>query len=122
MQTLNNHIILSHIDAPIRILFWPANQFFACAVPLAVGMTADRLALGAIVSLLIIAFFKTFNKRFGKGKFRSIMYWNFPTPSRVVKMGVPPSCIKYWAPAALAIVSLQGMPTMLATLSSGSLL
>ena len=96
MQTLHNHIILSHIDAPIRILFWPANQFFACAGPLAGGMTADRLALGAIVSLLIIAFFKTFNKRFGKGKFRSIMYWNFPTPSRVVKMGVPPSCIKYW--------------------------
>jgi type IV conjugative transfer system protein TraL len=96
MEPLNNHIILSHIDKPMRILFWPANQFFACTVPLAVGMAMDHLAIGGILFLLITMGFRMFNKRFGRGKFRSIMYWYFPTPSRITKMGVPPSHVRYW--------------------------
>jgi type IV conjugative transfer system protein TraL len=96
MESLNNHIILGHIDKPIRILFWPANQFFACTVPLAVGMTTDHLIIGSIFAILVITFFKIFNKRFGKGRFRSIMYWHFPTPSRIIKMNIPPSYIRYW--------------------------
>jgi type IV conjugative transfer system protein TraL len=96
MEPLNNHIILSHIDKPVRILFWPANQFFACTIPLATGMTLDHLAVGGIFSLLTVVGFRVFNRRFGRGKFRSVMYRYFPTPSRIIKMGVPPSHVRYW--------------------------
>jgi type IV conjugative transfer system protein TraL len=96
VEPLNNHIILSHIDKPMRILFWPANQFFACTVPLAVGMTSDHMVVGVLLSLLITIGFRIFNRQFGRGKFRSIVYWYFPTPSRITKMGVPPSHVRYW--------------------------
>jgi type IV conjugative transfer system protein TraL len=86
VEPLNNHIILSHIDTPLRILFWPANQFFACVTPLALG----------IMMLVAGAFSRAFKKRFGRGKFRSVMYWLFPTPMRIVRLGVPPSHVRYW--------------------------
>ena len=96
MSPLNNHVILSHIDSPVRILFWPASQFFACTIPLAIGMTIDHLIIGLVMSLLVIIFFKVFNKTFGKVRFRAITYWYLPTPSRMVKLGVPPSHIRVW--------------------------
>jgi type IV conjugative transfer system protein TraL len=96
MDQINDHVILSHIDTPMRILFWPANQFFACSIPFALGMTTDHLILGLFMSFLAISFFRLFNKKFGKSRFRSIVYWYLPTSSKVTKMGVPPSHIRYF--------------------------
>jgi type IV conjugative transfer system protein TraL len=96
MDQINSHVILSHIDAPARILFWPASQFFICAIPLGVGMATDHLIAGLLMSFLCVNFFRMFSKRFGKGRFRSIMYWYLPTSSKMVKMGVPPSHVRYF--------------------------
>ena len=96
MVTLNNHVILSHIDSPVRILFWPAGQFFACTIPLAVGMTVNHFVIGAAMSVLVIISFKFFNKRFGKSRFHAISYWYLPTPQRLVKLRIPPSHVRLW--------------------------
>jgi conjugal transfer pilus assembly protein TraL len=95
-DTINNHVILSHIDRPTRILLWPAGQFFACAIPLAVGMVADHLVVGLLFSILSVGFFRWFGNRFGHGRFRAIMYWYLPTAARVEKLGMPPSHVRYW--------------------------
>jgi type IV conjugative transfer system protein TraL len=94
--SINSHVILSHIDAPARILFWPAHQFFTCAIPFGVGMATDHLVAGLIVAFLCICFFQKFDTRFGNGRFRSIVYWYLPTSSKIVKLGVPPSHVRYW--------------------------
>jgi type IV conjugative transfer system protein TraL len=96
MDSINSHVILSHIDTPARILFWPASHFFVCTVPLGVGMATDHLVIGLFMAFLCVSFFQQFNKRFGKGRFRSIIYWYLPTSSKIVKMGVPPSYVRYF--------------------------
>lgn len=96
MASLNNHVILSHIDKPVRILFWPVRQFFVCTLPLGIGMTVDHLSIGAVMSFLVIVTFKIFNKRFGKGRFSAISYWYLPTSKRLENLGIPPSHVRFW--------------------------
>jgi type IV conjugative transfer system protein TraL len=96
MSEINNHVILSHIDRPARILLWPAKQFFACTAPAAVGMTTDHIIVGLVFSLLSVGFFRWFENRFGRGRFRAIAYWYLPTATRMIKLGVPPSFVRYW--------------------------
>jgi type IV conjugative transfer system protein TraL len=95
-DAINNHVILSHIDRPQRILLWPAGQFFGCAIPLAVGMTTDHAVIGLVFSALCVCCFRRFSDRFGRGRFRTITYWHLPTAARVEKLGVPPSHVRYW--------------------------
>ncbi len=96
MYQINNHVILSHIDSPARILIWPANQVLTCSVPFAMGMITEQITAGVVLSIIASFAFKYFNKRFGRGKLRSILYWYLPTAKRLIKNGVPPSHVRYW--------------------------
>lgn len=96
MSEINDHVILGHIDTPARILFWPANQVAACAIPLGLGMATDNILAGLIVSCIVVNGFKYFNKRFGKGRLRSMMYWRLPTSDKLIRSGLPPSHTRYW--------------------------
>ena len=95
-QEINNHIILSHLDAPMRILFWPVEQVVACVCPLMLGVALDYFELGIFFSVITSLGFKTFKEKFGKGKFRAIWYWNFPTAKKRVERGLPPSYVREW--------------------------
>lgn len=93
---INNHVILSHIDAPARILIWPANQVLVCSIPFALGMVTEHVVVGIGLSVVTAFLFKIFQKRFGKGKVRAMLYWYFPTSSKLVKKGIPPSYVRWW--------------------------
>ena len=96
MAEINSHVILSYIDAPARILIWPADQVLVCSLPFAFGMITEHIAVGVGMSFVTAILFKMFQKRFGKGKLRSILYWHLPTASRLVKKGLPPSHVRFW--------------------------
>jgi type IV conjugative transfer system protein TraL len=96
MTQLNNHVILGHIDKPVRILFWPAGQFFMCILPLLAGFVLDHALAGLLMFLITALFFKMFNKRFGKGQFQAVLYWYLPTSKRLVRLGIPPSHVRIW--------------------------
>ena len=101
MSEINSHVILSHIDAPARILIWPANQVLVCSAPFAFGMITGHIFIGIVFSIVTSVFFKFFSNRFGKGKIRSMLYWHLPTPSKLIKKGLPPSHVRFWLPAIL---------------------
>ncbi|MDR1235390.1 MAG: type IV conjugative transfer system protein TraL [Holosporaceae bacterium] len=96
MSRINSHVILSHIDAPARILIWPANQVLVCAMPFALGMITEHVFGGVVLSVVTAFLFKLIQKRFGKGKIRSMLYWYLPTSLKLVKRGVPPSYVRFW--------------------------
>ena len=96
MSQINNHVILSHIDAPARILIWPANQVLACSLPFALGMITEHILIGVGISAVTAFLFRLFQNKFGKGKIRSILYWHLPTPKGLVQQGLPPSYVKWW--------------------------
>jgi conjugal transfer pilus assembly protein TraL len=96
MSQINSHVILSHIDAPARILIWPADQVLVCSLPFAFGMITEHVFVGIGLSVVTAFLFKIFQKRFGKGKIRSMLYWYLPTSSKLIKQGVPPSYVRFW--------------------------
>ena len=91
MSSGNNHVILNHIDAPTRILFWSATEFTCCFVPLIFGLFIGQIGLGLGLSILSIVCFKSFQNRFGRGKLAAILYWYFPSFS---KHRIPPSHVR----------------------------
>lgn len=96
MSGINEHVILSYIDTPARILIWPAKQVIACSLPFAMGMVTEHLLIGIVFSFITALLFKSFQKKFGKGKIRSILYWYFPTSSKLIAKGLPPSHVRFW--------------------------
>lgn len=96
MSELNNHVILSHIDSPARILFWPVEEFAICVVPLCLGMVLDYLTVGGIMSVIVMIGFRVFNKRFGKKRFQAITYWYLPTSRRLKSLRISPSHVRIW--------------------------
>lgn len=54
MTQINNHVILSHIDTPIRILFWPASHVAICTIPIGIGMVVDNLMIGFCMSFVTV--------------------------------------------------------------------
>jgi type IV conjugative transfer system protein TraL len=88
-----DHVILNHIDAPTRILFWSASEFICCFFPIILGLFVGRPLLGFGLSIASIAGFKTYQKKYGHGKLRAILYRYFPSFGR---RGVPPSFVRLW--------------------------
>ena len=58
MSEINSHVILSCIDAPARILIWPANQVLVCSLPFAFGMVTEHVFVGLAMSFLSAVLFK----------------------------------------------------------------
>ena len=96
MYELNNHVILSHIDSPARILFWAVGQFVICVIPLCLGMVFDYFIIGVSMSIAVMLGFKIFNKTFGRKRFQAIAYWYLPTSERLRNMRIPPSHVRMW--------------------------
>lgn len=96
MSALNNHVILSHIDTPARLLFWPVGQVILCILPIMFGIIIDQFLVGASMSVFVMIGLKFFNKRFGKGRFNAISYWYLPTSKRLIALGIPPSHVRLW--------------------------
>ncbi len=88
-----NHVILNHLDAPARILFWPVSEFMFVTFPLVVLIGLGYPIAGVFVSVFIGLTVRKFKQRFGKGVLEGFLYWhsvhnvkNYPT--------TPPSYIR----------------------------
>lgn len=96
MSVINSHVILSYIDTPSRILIWQADQVLVCVLPFFLGMITEHIIVGIVFSFVFAFLFKIFQKKFGKGKIRAILYWYFPTDLKLIKKGLPPSHVRSW--------------------------
>ena len=93
MADYQQHLILQHLDAPIRILYWTIDE--ACLIigcPL-LGMMFDQFVIG--VGLATLGFKVTrYSKRyFGGGTLKHAAYWYLPHQKTHLKR-TPPSFIR----------------------------
>jgi len=91
-MTSKNHIILNHVDTPLRILFWTKGELLLFLAPSVAGLLFEQLVMGLCVSSLNMYVCRQYKKRFGKGQLSAVLYWYFPKTSR--NKGFPPSYVR----------------------------
>lgn len=86
----HRHVILNHVDSPLKFLLWTAGEMGMLIAPALIGLFADELMMGLAISGLNFMVNRSYKKRFGKGQLESVLYWYLP--SGFLKK-IPASCI-----------------------------
>ena len=71
-----DHVILNHLDAPSRILFWPISEFMTVVSPIVVLTIMGHPFIGFGIGGCLIWGIRFFKKSFGKGTLEGVLYWN----------------------------------------------
>ena len=71
-----DHVILNHLDAPSRILFWPISEFMTVASPIVVLTIMGHPFIGFMLGGLLVFGIRLFKKTFGRGTLEGVLYWN----------------------------------------------
>ena len=72
------HVILNHVDTPLKILFWTAGELLMWFIPCFLGLMLNQLILGLIISVIGGLVNKKYQQHFGRGQFQSVKYWFLP--------------------------------------------
>lgn len=72
------HVILNHVDTPLKILFWTTGELLMWFIPCFLGLMLNQLILGLIISVLGGLVNKKYQQHFGRGQFQSVKYWFLP--------------------------------------------
>ena len=92
MSAAHRHVILSHLNSPLKILFWTKGEILMVLGPFFVSVVLDTFLLGLAACLINITLIKTYKKRFGEGLLVGVMYWYFPPTAKL--KGLPRSCVR----------------------------
>jgi type IV conjugative transfer system protein TraL len=95
----NQHVVLKHLDNPIRILSFSVSDLIAYLAPFFVGSFFDSMFIIPLGGLLIVFVSKRLLRRLPKFCLIRFWYWNLPTKSvnRMFKSSFPDSNKRYWA-------------------------
>ena len=88
----NRHVILNHVDSPLKYIFWTKGEICLFLIPGFIGLFFDQLTLGLVISGLNVFLNREYKKRFGKGQLQAVKYWFFPSEKAFKKL--PPSHIR----------------------------
>jgi type IV conjugative transfer system protein TraL len=75
---IKNHVILNHVDSPLKILFWTKGELCLFLMPFLGGVLTDELLMGVGISLLNGWGVNRYKKTFGKGQLQAVIYWFLP--------------------------------------------
>lgn len=92
MSAAHRHVILSHLDSPLKILLWTKGEILMVLGPFFVSVVLDTFLLGLAACLINVSLIKTYKKRFGEGLLVAVMYWYFPPTAKL--KGLPVSYIQ----------------------------
>jgi len=83
-MSLQQHVILNHVDTPVRFLFWTKEEALLILAPFMLGSTLDFVLFGLSVSLTNFYLIRLYKRYFGKGQLQAVRYWFFPqSPNRL---------------------------------------
>lgn len=91
-MSYSRHVILNHVDSPVKILFWTKGELVFILGPFFLGVMTDAFALGCVFCILSYMTIGAYKKRFGKGQLQAVMYWFFPPTKHL--QSLPPSYIR----------------------------
>ena len=93
MSSLTRHVILNHVDTPLKVLLWTKGEIGLFLLPLFGGLFFNQFILGMVISFVNYRLFKIYRDKFGKDQFQAVCYWFLPhTPKRLAAF--PPSYIR----------------------------
>ena len=93
MGSLEQHLILHHLDEPLRILYWTIDEalFLLCA-PF-IGLAIEQIGLGLTTGFVGFYSLRKLKQRFGNGSLKHAMYWYLPLNRSQLKI-TPASFIR----------------------------
>jgi len=97
-MTQKQHIILKHLDAPIRILSFSLNDLLLYALPIFIGSFLDDMFVIPLVGLLTVFSLKRVCQRIERFYLINMLYWYLPTTryNRLFKTQLIPSEKRIW--------------------------
>ncbi len=78
MNDVGQHLILHHLDDPLRILHWTVDEAVVLMIPAFGGFGIERPLWGLICAGLFFWGLRNFKKRFGLSTLRHALYWYWP--------------------------------------------
>lgn len=91
--TLTRHVILNHVDTPLKFLLWTKGEIGLFLAPAFGGLFLDQFILGLCVSFLNYRLSKIYQRKFGRDQFQAVCYWFLPhTPGKLP--AIPPSFVR----------------------------
>jgi conjugal transfer pilus assembly protein TraL len=93
MQDDDQHLILHHLDDPLRILHWTIDEAVTIILPTFFGLGVERPLIGLILAGGGVWGLKSTKKRFGLSTLRHALYWYLPRNKRKLPH-TPPSYIR----------------------------
>ncbi|MCK4934345.1 MAG: type IV conjugative transfer system protein TraL [Simkaniaceae bacterium] len=97
-MSCDQHIILKHLDNPVRILSFSLQDIVIYALPLFIGALTDNMLSVPIVGFLLIFLAKRVLKKLPKFYLIRFFYWHLPTKqyNKLFKTNLPPSHKRLW--------------------------
>ena len=93
MADLNRHVILNHVDTPLKYLIWTKGEIGLFITPALLGLFFSQFVVGLGISFLNYRLFKLYREKFGKDQFPAVCYWFLPPVPRRFP-ALPPSYIR----------------------------
>lgn len=89
----DQHILLHHLDDPLRILQWTLDEAGVIFGASLFGLGIEHPFLGILVAGGLYAGLRQVKRRFGLRSLRHALYWHFPKNKRQLP-NCPPSYIR----------------------------
>lgn len=93
MSDLTRHVILNHVDSPLKWLVWTTGEVCLFVAPLFLGLFFNQLIAGCIISFVNFRLSKVYKQRFGKEQLQAVSYWFLPHAFKRYP-AIPPSYIR----------------------------
>lgn len=93
MSDYDQHIILHHLDDPLRFLHWTLDEAMSITGPAFFGLAVEHPLLGLIGSGVCYWALTTTKKRFGFESLKHALYWHLPKSDQRLP-NTPPSYIR----------------------------
>lgn len=92
-QDYDQHIILHHLDDPLRIFHWTLDEAFAVMTPALFGLIIEYPIHGVIGSAVCYWGLKKVKKTLGFETLKHAMYWYLPKSDKKLP-NTPPSHVR----------------------------
>lgn len=92
-EDFDTHIILHHLDDPLRIFYWTLDEAAIILVVPFLGLIIEQFFISILIAIFSFWFLRKIKKRYGQGTLKHALYWYFPHNVRKLKK-TPPSHIR----------------------------
>ncbi len=90
---MTRHVILNHVDSPLKILIWTKGEIGTFLLPALLGLMFRQTVMGLVISFVNYRLFKLYHQRFGNDQFQTVCYWFLPHLAKRLP-AIPPSYIR----------------------------